>query len=151
MIERNIIEREEPMVGWLDTLKKYASVPDDSQDALLYALLVRACLRVQEMADRSILACTYELREEGIEDNTVRLYETVSAVLSVKTPDGHEVGWSERGRSLRVYADEAVVIYRTEPKAGDIDDLLPVVMQYATALYDGEDSRTLANILMQCR
>jgi hypothetical protein len=29
--------------------------------------------------------------------------------------------------------------------------LLPVVYQYATALYDGQDSRTLASILEQCR
>lgn len=151
MIELNIIEREDPCIGWLDMLKKYASVPDDSQDALLNALLVKACLRVQEMADRSILGCTFELREDNVEDETVRLYQSVSDILYVRAADGRELGWSMRGKALRVYESDVVVRYKTEARAGDVADLLPVVYQYATALYDGEESVVLANILKQCR
>ena len=151
MVSLNIIEREAPAYEWLEQLKQYASVADNAQDSLLNALLTRACLRVQEMADRSILACTFSLRDSEVEDNTVRLYQTVAQVLNVKTPAGSEVDWSERSNGVRVYNDDVIVTYKTEPRQADIDDLLPVVFQYATALYDGEDSRTLANILTQCR
>ena len=147
MVSLEIIEREEPATAWLDQFKAYASVADDSQDSLLNALLVRACIRVQEMADRSILACTLELADGDVEDNTVRLYQTVSEVLDVTTAEGHRQYWQPAGKNIRVYSDTAVVRYKTEPRTADIDRLLPIVYQYATALYDGEDSKTLANIL----
>jgi hypothetical protein len=150
MVSLEIIEREEPATAWLDQFKAYASVADDSQDSLLNALLVRACIRVQEMADRSILACTLELADGDVEDNTVRLYQTVSEVLDVTTAEGHRQYWQPAGKNIRVYSDTAVVRYKTEPRTADIDRLLPIVYQYATALYDGEDSKTLANILTQC-
>lgn len=149
MIELSIIERDVPCMAWLDTLKMYASVADDSQDALLNSLLLRACLRVQEMADRSILACRFRLTEDEV-DGSVRLYQSVADVISVKDMEGNGVSYSRDGKSIYVLHSAVVVEYTTEPKQGDIDDLLPVVYQYATALYDGEDSRTLANILTQC-
>ena len=151
MVSLDIIEKETPAQDWLDELKAYASVADDAQDSLLGALLVRACLRVQEMADRSILACTIELHEDEVEDNAVRLYQTVAEIIDVTSAEGHRQYWEPRGRSIRVFSPSAVVRYRTEPRQGDVEDLLPIVYQYATALYDGEDSKTLANILTQCR
>lgn len=150
MVSLDIIEKETPAQDWLDGLKAYASVADDAQDSLMSALLVRACLRVQEMADRSILACTIELHEDEVEDNAVRLYQTVAEIIDVTSAEGHRQYWEPRGRSIRVFSPSAVVRYRTEPRQGDVEDLLPIVYQYATALYDGEDSKTLANILTQC-
>lgn len=150
MVSLEIIERQEPAAAWLDGLKAYASIADDAQDSLLKALLVRACIRVQEMADRSILACTLELHDDEVEDNSVRLYQTVDAVIDVTSAEGHRQYWEPRGRSIRVFSPTAVVRYRTDPRTGDVDELLPIVYQYATALYDGEDSKTLANILTQC-
>lgn len=151
MVSLSIIERCDPAPSWLDHLMRYASVSDESHVSLLNALLVKACLRVQEMANKSILACTIELREDEVEDNTVKLYQTVSEVISVNAPAGHRMYWEHRGNGLRVYEDSVVVLYRTEPRPGDVDVLLPIVLQYATALYDGEDANTLANILKQCR
>lgn len=150
MVTLNIIERAEIPAGWLQQFKAYAAVADAAQDDLLGALLLRAVLRVQEMADRSLLACTFELREDDVEDNLVRLYQTVSEVVSVSTPVGHRVYWEHRSNGLRVYDDSVVVVYNTEPREGDIHDLMPVVFQYATALYDGQDTKTLASILSQC-
>lgn len=151
MITLEIIEREEPAAAWLDAFKAYASVADNSQDSLLSAMLVRACMRVQEMADRSILACTLELHDDEVEDHRVRLFQTVSEVVSVTSAEGHRQYWEQEDRTLRVYSRTAVVRYKTEPRPADVADLLPVVYQYATALYDGEDSKTLAQILTQCR
>ena len=149
MIELNIIEKADTPAEWLEQFKAYASIADNSQDSLLQAILSKAVLSVQQKADRSLIACTFELSEDEIEDNAVRLYQTVSQVVSVKGKAA-ELYWEPRGHSLRVYGDSVTVVYKTEPRAGDIDDLLPIVYQYATALYDGEDSKTLASILSQC-
>lgn len=151
MITLNVIERAELPAGWLEQMKAYAAAPDGAQDSLLSALLLRAVMRVQEIANKSLLACTFELHEDEVEDNTVRLYQTVSEVVSVNTPVGHRLYWEPRANGIRVYEDSVVVIYRTEPRDGDIEDLLPVVFQYATALYDGQDTQSLASILSQCQ
>ena len=151
MITLNIIERAEVPAEWLEQMKAYAAVADGAQDSLLSALLLRAILRVQELANKSLLACTIELHEDDVEDNTVRLYQTVSEVVSVSTPVGHRLYWEPRSNGIRVYESSVVVVYRTEPRDGDIDDLLPIVFQYATALYDGQDTKTLASILSQCQ
>jgi hypothetical protein len=42
------------------------------------------------------------------------------------------------------------VTFTTEVNAADYDRLLPIVLQYATGIYDGQDSRTLNLILTQC-
>lgn len=151
MITLNIIERAELPAEWLEQMKAYAAVADGAQDSLLSALLLRAVMRVQEIANRSLLACTFELREDEVEDNLVRLYQTVSEVVSVSAPVGHRLYWEYRSNGIRVYDDSVVVVYKTEPREGDIEDLLPVVFQYATALYDGQDTKTLASILSQCQ
>ena len=151
MITLNIIESSRPSAEWLDGLKAYASVPDASQDSLLESLLLRACLRVQEMANRSILACTLRVEEDEVEDGQVRLYQTIAEVLTVTDGEGSPLEWAKGNRTVSVgAADHVMVTYRTEPRDGDIAELLPVVYQYATALYDGEDPKTLANILSQC-
>lgn len=151
MITLNIIESSRPSAEWLEGLKAYASVPDASQDSLLESLLLRACMRVQEMADRSILACTLQLEEDEVENGLVRLYQTIAEVLTVTDGEGNPLEWSKGNHAVSVgAADHVVITYRTEPREGNVAELLPVVYQYATALYDGEDPRTLANILTQC-
>lgn len=151
MITLNIIESSRPSAAWLEGLKAYAAVSDDTRDALLESLLLRACLRVQEMADRSLLACTFRLEEDEVDRGVVRLYQTVAEVLTVTDGGGHAIAWAKGNRMLSVdTAGHVAVEYTTAPREGDIDELLPVVYQYATALYDGEDQRTLANILTQC-
>lgn len=149
MIELSIIEREETPAEWLQQFKAYASIADNAQDTLLDAILTRAILSVQQKADKSLIACTIQLREDEVEGNAIRLYQTVSEVVSVRGNAG-ELYWEPRGHSIRVYSDSVEVTYKTEPRSGDIDELLPVVYQYATALYDGEDKQTLANILATC-
>lgn len=151
MVNLNIIEREDMPAGWLEQMKAYAAVANGAQDSLLSSMLMRAIIRVQEMADKSLLACTIELREDEVEDNAVRLYQTVSEVISVNSPQGHRLYWEKTSNGIKVYDKSVVVVYRTMPLPADIDGLLPVVFQYATALYDGQDTNTLANILKQCR
>ena len=149
MITVSIIEKSGLQEGWLDMLKAYAGVADSGQDVLLGILLNRAILRVQEMADKSILSCTMRVEaDEAIEG--VRLYQTVKDILSVKNSDAYEVAYSQEGRIIYAMEDYVTVEYTTEPNIEDVDNLLPIVFQYATALYDGQDNTVLANILKQC-
>lgn len=151
MIELEIIESNELPVDWMTGFKAFASVADDSQNALLESMLLRAVLRVQEMADRTILPCRLRLCEDGVENGVVRLYQTVKTIDRVTDAEGNAVKWTRANRTLSCgMVDNVVVEYTTEATEGNIHHLLPVVYQYATALYDGQDSRTLASILMQC-
>ena len=103
------------------------------------------------MADRSILACTLRVEEDEVENGLVRLYQTVADILTVTDSQGNPLAWAKGTRTVSVgAADHVAVEYTTEPREGDVAELLPVVYQYATALYDGEDPKTLANILSQC-
>lgn len=149
MIELTIIEKADTPAAWLGQFKAYASIADNSQDSLLQVILSKAVLSVQQKADRSLIACTIELYEDEVEGNAVRLYQTVSQVVSVKH-EGNGVAYSFIGRKVHVAHSPVIVTYKTEPHLADIDTLLPIVYQYATALYDGEDSKTLASILSQC-
>lgn len=152
MIELEIIERNELPAQWLTGFKAYASVADESQDALLESLLIRAVLQVQEMADRSILGCRFRLSEDEIEDGVIRLYQSVKSVDRVADGEGNEVRYTRANRTISCGVTNGLVVeYTTEATEGNISDLMPVVYQYAAALYDGQDSRTLAAILMQCR
>jgi hypothetical protein len=149
MIELTIIEKADTPAAWLEQFKAYAGIADNAQDSLLQAIFSKAVLSVQQKADRSLIACTIELYEDEVEGNAVRLYQTVSQVVSV-THEGNGVAYSFIGRKVHVAHSPVTVTYKTEPHLADIDTLLPIVYQYATALYDGEDSKTLASILSQC-
>jgi hypothetical protein len=150
MIELTIIEKTDTPAAWLEQFKAYAGIADNAQDSLLQAILSKAVLSVQQKADRSLIACTFELREDEVEGNAVRLYQSVSQVVSVRDGQGRTEYWEQVGNKVKLFANSAIVTYRTEPHLADIDTLLPIVYQYATALYDGEDSKTLASILTQC-
>lgn len=149
MIELTIIEKADTPAAWLEQFKAYAGIADNAQDSLLQAILSKAVLSVQQKADRSLIACTFELYEDEVEGDAVRLYQSVSQVVSV-THEGNGVAYSFIGRRVHVAHSPVIVTYKTEPHLADIDTLLPIVYQYATALYDGEDSKTLASILTQC-
>ena len=150
MINLSIIDKAQPDSQWLDALRSYAAVSDQTTDNMLSSLLLRACLRVQEMADRSLLDCTLRLVDDDVQC-VVRLYGSVSEIVSVTDAAGNPVEWHRVSEHmLHVDATHAVVVYKTTANPGDFDELLPVVLQYATALYDGQDAKTLASILSQC-
>ena len=151
MITLDTIEIGSLPQGCLDGFKAYAAISDESQDMLASSMLTRAMLRVQEQADRSLLPCTFRLEDDEV-DGLVRLYQNIDQIVSVKDGNGQAIAWTRAGRTLSVGMVQSVVVeYTTKVEVGNVVDLLPVVYQYATALYDGQDSRTLASILEQCR
>ena len=139
----------------LEQFKQYASVPDDSRDALLASLLKTAVLAVQESADKALLTC--EVRQTSlVPDGTgiVKLYLGGGTVTSVTTAGGEPVGWDPLpgGRVQSFTRGVGIVVdYTTAPLESDRDRLLPTVFRYATALYDGEDAAVLAQIRNEIR
>ena len=151
MIRLTIISAEDIRCEWLQELKRYASVPDDSQDALLRSLLRRAALEVQEYADSSLLACSFRLDVTDNEDSRIRLYQTVSGVTSVTDGSGRSLGYSLSGNSvsLSTSSETVSIMYDTVPDEGEVGRLLPVAIRYATALYDGQDNTELTKIIQE--
>ncbi len=155
MITLKTLEIAEPKREHLTMLKQYASVPDDSRDALLKSLLNRAMRIVQEAADKTLLPATVELtvsdRHQVYED-AVHLYQDADEIISVTDGEGVAIDYVRSGRFLRhlPWVDTVIVRYTTKPVLPEADALLAVVFQYATALYDGADSATLNQILAQC-
>ena len=151
MITLDTIEIGSLPQGCLDGFKAYAAISDESQDMLVASMLTKAMLRVQEQADRSLIPCTFRLEDDEV-DGLVRLYQNIDQIVSVKDGNGQAIAWTKAGRTLSVGMVSSVVVeYTTKASEGNVIDLLPVVYQYAAALYDGQDSRTLASILNQCR
>lgn len=150
MIDLEIIERAEVPADWIEQFKAYAAISGNASDSWLKTCVTRAVLSVQEKADKSLIACTFNVREEDALGG-VRLYQTVKDIVSVTDGKGESHEFSVDGRMVYTMTEKASVTYTTEPLQGNVDMLLPVVFEYATALYDGQDSRTLASILEQCR
>ena len=139
---------------WLEAFKQYASVPDDGRDAVLESLLRSAILRVQEYADRAIVRTDLRMTTECPDNGIVRLYEGGGEILSVTDEWGEEVEYNPLpGHRVQLFAPGAIVEigYRTDPLAGDVENLMPSVYRYATALYDGEDQKVLDSILAEVR
>lgn len=139
----------------LEEFKQYASVPDDSRDALLVSLLRTAMLRVQESADRALLPCTVR-QTSAVPEATgrLRLYLGGGTILSITGAWRQSVPFDPLpGPYVQTFVRGQVVeiTFTTEPKETDRQLLLPYVFRYATALYDGEDAATLASILNEAR
>lgn len=135
----------------LPVLKRYAGAVDDSQDAVLQQMLTTAALEVQARADESVMPCEMVLSVDNNADASVRLYQTPDRVISVAAPDGTAVEYAVEGRRVRTagVCPSLVITYTTMPDKAEQARLMPLVMQYATALYDGQTDE-LQKILSQC-
>ena len=139
---------------WREAFKQYASVPDDGRDALLDTLLRSAILRVQEYADRAIVATNLRLTVDSGDSGVVKLYEGGGEILSVNDETGGAVPFDPLpGHRLQLFVRNVPVVieYRTQPLEGDAEGLKPTVYRYATALYDGEEQAVLDAILSEVR
>jgi len=149
MIRLEVIEMAEPGTGALDALKAYAAVSDAGQDDVLILALKRAFDMVQRTADVALLPGTFRVCASD-HPRTVNVYMG-GKVQSVTDDHGLAVSHHQRGRSVYVGTDRYVeVTFTTEVNPADYDRLLPVVLRYATAIYDGKDAKELNQILKEC-
>lgn len=138
--------------SYLEQFKQYASVPDDSRDALLNSLLKAAVLKVQEFADTAIAACTYRVTAAVPPSGVVCLYMGGGDIVELEDGEGEPVRFDPLpGGRVQTYVRTGTVkvTYKTVPNEGDRERLLPTVFRYGTALYDGEEAGVLNRILME--
>ena len=149
MIRLEVIELAEPMSSALEDFKLYAAVPDNTQEQLLLSALRTAMDKVQRVADSALLAGRWRVCADD-HPGVVSVYMG-GKVVSVTDGEGLPVSFKQRGGRVYLGSDDYVEVeFVTEPVPADYARLLPVVCQYATALYDGQDDKTLNSILLQC-
>lgn len=144
-----IVQPAPMLAALLGELKQYAAVPDSSRDAMLGEIVKAAALRVQEYADVAFIATRLQLTARPV-GGRVKLYEgggDISSVISART--GASLDYERTGDELTVcgYDGPVVVTYTTDPSEGEQVRLKPVVLRYATAVYDGRETSELNAIL----
>lgn len=148
MVRLEVIEIAEPSAEALDKTALYAAVSDKGQKAVLMECLKRAFYLIQKYADKALLPGTFRICADG-HSGAVRVYMGGQAE-SVTDSHGSAVSFIQCGNEVRIGADGyCEVIFTTGVNEGDYASLLPLVMKYATALYDGKDSRELNLILKE--
>lgn len=140
----------EPLADHLEQFKQYASVPDDSRDGILQKLLRSAMLTVQEFSDVAMLPCKIELSATNVRrGEAVKLYQGGHEVLAVADESGEPVPYTQEPGQLRIqkHCDYLTVIYRNRVIPPQAEKLLPICLELATAIYDGEDTKVQCAIL----
>ena len=148
MVKLRVIEQGKPTDGAMNMLMKYAAVFDQGQKEILSSCLVRAMDMVQRTADVALLPGRWRIVASEY-NGEIKVYMG-GLVESVSGRQGEAIPFRQYGDKVFVSGEYAEVVFTTEVDPAQYDVLFPVVLKYATALYDGQDSRTLASILMQC-
>ena len=148
MVRLEVIEIEQPSEYALESLMAYASVSDEGQKDILKECLVRAFDMVQRASDTAILSGKWRISADD-HSGTLRVY--MNGKVESVTDGTSPVMYNQKGRNVYVGTDEyCEVVFTTEVNEAEYVRLLPVVLRYATALYDGKEGRELNAILREC-
>ena len=147
MVRLKVIEQGTPSDGTLSMLMKYAAVSDEGQKEILSECLVRAMDMVQRYADKALLPGKWRIVASDYHGE-IKVYMG-GTVEYVTDRHGMTVSHQQFGDKVFVGGDYAEVVFTTEVEPAEFNVLLPVVLKYATALYDGEDSKELNAILKE--
>lgn len=149
MVRLEVIELATPSASAMDALMSYAAVSDEGQKGILEGLLTTAFDVVQRSADVALLEGKFRVCAED-HRGEVKVYMG-GKVEGVTDCNGLDVVYNQRGRKVYVgESDYVEVVFTTTVNSADYTRLLPVVLRYATALYDGKGSRELNSILREC-
>lgn len=147
MIKLRVIEQDKPTDGALMMLMKYAAVFDEGQKEILSSCLERAMDMVQRTADVALLPGRWRIVASEY-NGEIKVYMG-GVVENVTNRSGSAIPFQQVGNKVIVSGDYAEVIFTTEVDPAEYNVLLPVVLKYATALYDGEGSMVLNSILKE--
>ena len=147
MVKLRVIEQGAPTDGALMMLMKYAAVFDEGQKEILFSCLVRAMDIVQRTADVALLPGRWRIVASEY-NGEIKVYMG-GMVENVSGRQGEAISFKQYGDKVFVSGDYAEVVFTTEVDPAQYDVLFPVVLKYATALYDGEDSVELNSILKE--
>lgn len=147
MVKLRVIEQGAPTDGVLMMLMKYAAVFDEGQKEILSSCLVRAMDIVQRTADVALLPGRWRIVASEY-NGEIKVYMG-GVVENVSGRQGEAIPFKQYGDKVFVSGDYAEVVFATEVDPAQCDVLLPVVLKYATALYDGEGAVVLNSILKE--
>lgn len=147
MVKLRVIEQGAPTDGVLMMLMKYAAVFDEGQKEILSSCLVRAMDIVQRTADVALLPGRWRIVASEY-NGEIKVYMG-GVVENVSGRQGEAIPFKQYGDKVFVSGDYAEVVFTTEVDTAQYDVLLPVVLKYATALYDGEGAVVLNSILKE--
>lgn len=148
MVKLSVIECGRPSQGALDMLMMYASVSDQGQRTILESCLVRAFDVVQRYADVALLPGRWRIVASDY-SGEINVYMG-GVVEYVSGRSGQALTYLQYGNKVSIPGNYAEVVFTTTVNPIQYDALLPVVLKYATALYDGEDTKELNSILKEC-
>lgn len=148
MVKLRVIEQGTPTDTALPMLMRYAAVFDEGQKEVLSSCLVRAMDIIQRTADVALLAGRWRIVASEY-NGEIKVYMG-GMVENVSGRQGEAIPFQQYGDKVFVSGDYAEVVFTTEVDPAQYDVLLPVVLKYATALYDGEDAVVLNSILKEC-
>lgn len=148
MVRLEVIEIKQPSEYAIESLMAYASVSDEGQRDILAECLVRAFDMVQRASDTALLSGKWRISADD-HSGTLRVY--MNGKVESVTDGTSPVMYNQKGRNVYVGTDEyCEVVFTTEVNEAEYARLLPVVLRYATALYDGKEGRELNAILREC-
>ena len=147
MVKLSVIEQGRPSDGALNMLMKYAAVFDEGQKEILSSCLVRAMDMVQRTGDVALLPGKWRIVASDY-PGEINVYMG-GMVEGVTDRHGLPISYQQFGGKVYVPGEYAEVVFTTEVDPAQYDVLLPVVLKYATALYDGSDAVTLNSILKE--
>jgi hypothetical protein len=147
MVKLRVIEQGAPTDGVLMMLMKYAAVFDEGQKEILSSCLVRAMDIVQRTADVALLPGRWRIVASEY-NGEIKVYMG-GMVESVSGRQGEAIPLKQYGDKVFLSGDYADVVFTTEVDPAQYDVLLPVVLKYATAIYDGEGAVVLNSILKE--
>ena len=147
MVKLSVIEQGRPSDDALNMLMKYAAVFDEGQKEILSSCLVRAMDMVQRTGDVALLPGKWRIVASDY-PGEINVYMG-GMVEGVTDRHGLPIPYQQFGNKVMVSGDYADVVFTTEVSAPQYNTLLPVVLKYATALYDGSDAVVLNAILKE--
>ena len=131
-------------------VKAYANITTSDDDTLLTRLLNSALTRVEDISNISLAANTIKLYSERVSTSERLFIQPVASITSViEVESGESLNFTLYNDKSRVkYPESEVVItYVTTPSLND--ELKQIVIELASAMYDGQDKTVIEGILQK--
>ena len=131
-------------------IKAYANITTSDDDALLTRLLNSALTRVEDISNISLAANTIKLYSERVSTSERLFIQPVASVTSViEVENGESLDFTLYTDKSRVKYPESEVVITYVTSAAVNDELKQLVIELASAMYDGQDKAVIEGILQK--
>lgn len=131
-------------------VKAYANITTSDDDTLLTRILNSALTRVEDVSNVSLAANTIKLYSERVSTSERLFIQPVASVTSVvEVENGESLNFTLYNDKSRVKfpESEVTITYVTTPSLND--ELKQIVIELASAMYDGQDKAVIEGILQK--